>query len=717
MPASLLKLRHYVGLVTLLSCLLFGILFVLGMQTFNQIHADIAERLENQADLRLDMMQRDFTRSIQHSLFLYSTPPIAGIVRAAENNGFDPLEKTREALWKNRLQIIFKAYIENNSNIAQIRYIGEADNGRELVRVDQKSGQALVVPEANLQQKGQTAYFEKVRKLHAGQIYISNIDLNREHGKIEQPAWPTYRTGVPVFDDKGAFFGAVIINFYAAPRLQNLMSNLSEDETLFLLNAKGQYLIHPDPSKSFGFEFGDPDTWASDYREMSKTKAGKKILYAIDLHTRQKYFIVRREYRWHNDGNPNHFQLILAEDETAVNRLAIARIAGSSAVAIVFYLILLAFITFYWRLGQKRLIALQARANFDALIRASNDVIVSMDGEGRIETWNSAAQRVFGFPENYMFGKLFVDFIDDDDDRDVAINRLQDLDHAESFSPLNTQMLSYKGNAIDVAIIFSPIRLETGVVTGSAAIVRDIRETKKLQASLEALNVQLSEKNHELERFIYTVSHDLKSPLVTIDGFASNLIDSLKNSIDEKSQHRLRRIRENARELANMLSELLTVSRLMREEFETEACALGELGEHLSHSLELPLQKAGADIRVSNEDLLVPANKRLLIQALQNLLTNAIQYRDLSRPLKIEIGGESLRDEVRVFVRDNGIGIAPENQERILGLFERLNIGEGSGVGLAIVKTIMEKHQGKIDIQSSPGQGSCFTLIFPAKRI
>ncbi|MCO7223494.1 PAS domain S-box protein [Pleionea sp. CnH1-48] len=269
------------------------------------------------------------------------------------------------------------------------------------------------------------------------------------------------------------------------------------------------------------------------------------------------------------------------------------------------------------------------------------------------------------------------------------------------------------GTEVPVEIGLNPIHTQSGMFV--VASILDIRERLLIQKNLESLNSKLTQKNQEMEQFVYTVSHDLKSPLVTIGGFTKQLQQQLKDMLDDRQCHRFERISANVKHMEDLLLDLLNLSRIIRQDIEKVKADVKHLAMPVIHSIESMLEDA--KVVVNFDDCVHPvlANERLLSQCLQNLLTNSIKYRDDSRPLVINVCTEDLGHEVVVKVIDNGMGIEEKYHDKIFRMFERLDIGEGTGVGLAIVKAIMEKHNGSVQLQSRYGEGSCFSLHFPSK--
>ncbi len=258
---------------------------------------------------------------------------------------------------------------------------------------------------------------------------------------------------------------------------------------------------------------------------------------------------------------------------------------------------------------------------------------------------------------------------------------------------------------------------------------RVIRRLKAADIAKERLIAELEAKNAELERFTYTVSHDLKTPLVTIQGFLSFIRRDARSGNLERLDEDIGRINGAVGRMRGLLEELLDLSRIGRVMNAPQRVPLGELVDEASELLAGTLSKRQAEIRVLDDLPIVVGDRARLFQVVQNLLENAIKYSD-GAPL-IEIGvdkstaGPESTDRERavggstdqpvVFVRDHGIGIEPKHLEDVFGLFRQLDPGyDGTGIGLALVKRIIELHQGQIWVESDgPGRGSTFFFSLP----
>ncbi len=234
------------------------------------------------------------------------------------------------------------------------------------------------------------------------------------------------------------------------------------------------------------------------------------------------------------------------------------------------------------------------------------------------------------------------------------------------------------------------------------------------KAGRETLIKELKDKNEELERFTYTVSHDLKSPLITIKGFLGALREDIAESNIKSVKQDIEHIDRAAVRMGRLLDELLKLSRVGRMDVPHEAVALNDLVKEVVGQLHGRLTERGADIKISNSLPSIQCDRTRVFEVFQNLIENAIKFMPSGITPKIEIGMRTTGEEQIFFVQDNGIGIEEQYHNKVFGLFERLDKQhEGTGIGLALVKRIVENHEGRIWIESegaNKGTTFCFTL-------
>ncbi len=241
-------------------------------------------------------------------------------------------------------------------------------------------------------------------------------------------------------------------------------------------------------------------------------------------------------------------------------------------------------------------------------------------------------------------------------------------------------------------------------------------ELRQMKRRLEARNEDVEAMNAELQRFAYAVSHDLKSPLITIQGFLGLLEKDAARGDGGRMAKNIGKIRGAAAKMQRLLDELLKLSRIGNVANTGELLRLGEVVREALEMVEGRIVERGVEVQVASDFPVVFGERSRLVRALQNLLENAVKYMgDQSRP-KIEIGAlQEPGAEPTLYVRDNGMGIDPESQDRVFDLFTQLDANaDGTGMGLTLVKRIVEVHGGRIWVESAgTGQGSTFFVTLP----
>lgn len=235
-------------------------------------------------------------------------------------------------------------------------------------------------------------------------------------------------------------------------------------------------------------------------------------------------------------------------------------------------------------------------------------------------------------------------------------------------------------------------------------------ERERLMARLEAIN-------RELESFVYTVSHDLKGPLITLRGFATLLHKDLASGDATRAGEDAEQIDAAADRMAQLLEDLLALSRVGRVADPNDRVSLTEIAQDVAVNLEGPIAEAGGTLTIEEDMPEVLVDRVRIGEVLQNLIENALKFRNPEQAPKIDIYMEGHSEETPVFVvRDDGTGVAPEHQEKIFGLFDRLDPEvPGTGVGLALVRRIIDVHGGKVWMESEgEGKGAAFKFTLAA---
>jgi signal transduction histidine kinase len=274
-----------------------------------------------------------------------------------------------------------------------------------------------------------------------------------------------------------------------------------------------------------------------------------------------------------------------------------------------------------------------------------------------------------------------------------------------------TKQLHRNGGLVVMETSGVPFFDGSGTLLGYRGVARDVTERRQLVS-------ELANKTRELESFVYTVSHDLKAPLVSLGGFSSLLVNRYGDMLDADGRHYLERIQANTAHMGRMIAELLELSRIGRVVGDRSVVNMDELAAKVREDLRPELELRNIDLRILSPLPRPVADRDRIAQVLENLFSNAIQFMGDQQEPAIEAGSSGQQSgKYLFFVRDNGIGIEPEYHEKIFQLFQRLNDidTDGTGIGLAIVKRVIEHHGGRIWVESRKGAGSTFFFTLPAE--
>ncbi len=243
--------------------------------------------------------------------------------------------------------------------------------------------------------------------------------------------------------------------------------------------------------------------------------------------------------------------------------------------------------------------------------------------------------------------------------------------------------------------------------------IRMHRDT--LEETVRLRTNELAASNKELEAFSYSVSHDLRAPLRAIDGFSQALIEDYGNKLDETAAFYLQRVRSGAQKMGSLIDDLLQLSRVTRIEMKYAKADLSAMAEKITH--DFMTEEPGREARITIAPSLIAYGDAGLLQImLQNLLSNAWKYTGKKSPSVIEFGSFAQNDEQVFFIRDNGAGFDMRYISKLFGAFQRLHTEEefpGTGIGLATVQRIVNRHGGRIWAEGKPGEGSCFYFVLP----
>ncbi len=357
-------------------------------------------------------------------------------------------------------------------------------------------------------------------------------------------------------------------------------------------------------------------------------------------------------------------------------------------------------------------------ATLRSLLESAPDGIVIVDGTGTIVLVNTQAQKMFGYEEAELVGRPVDDLLPDQ-------VRARHAEHRHRYAQNPTTrpmgiglMLSGRrrdGSEVPVEISLSPLTTPDGVLV--TAVIRDVTERRRIEERVRNLNEDLARRvaelaavNKELEAFSYSVSHDLRAPLRSIDGFSQALLEEHAAQLDETAMDYLRRIRAATQRMGELIDDVLDLSRVTRREMRHDDVDVSGLATTVMAGLTRAQPERPVEVHVA-EGLRGRGDPALLRLLLENLLGNAWKFTAGETPARIEVGIERVGDRLAYYVRDNGVGFDMAYADKLFGAFQRLHAANqfpGTGIGLATVQRIVLRHGGQVWAHGELGRGATF---------
>jgi PAS domain S-box-containing protein len=487
---------------------------------------------------------------------------VNGLIRAHLAGGIDPSDGVSEKTWRERIAGRLSAELEAKPAYAEIRVIGLDDGQREIVRADRlgPNGTIRIVGDADLKGKGDRTYFKETIKLRPGEIYISSLSLDRANWVIVTPYRPTLRVATPIFTSDGKPFGIFIINVDMRPAFDRVRSSARQGERVYVIDERGDYLVHPDPAREFGSELGTPTSWQSDFPVLaSSLRATQSVAHMLPdqagrpggialapailagnewvavIKTAPNPVIMASASAIQNtsvlvgliavlcaaalavliassltrpiiqlaaavEGAGRNGLATIPVDaggETGILARAFARVIGEANAKTV---ALEREVEEHRRTEAARDRHAERERLFSAAVESSNDAIVTKSLDGKITGWNPAAERLFGFTAEEAVGKG-IDLIVPPERLSEMHDILSRIDRGERIGHYETVRIRKNGSPVEVSLGISPIRASSGTIIGAAKTARDITERKRTQA---ALSQEIEER-----RRIFETSQDL----------------------------------------------------------------------------------------------------------------------------------------------------------------------------------------------------------------
>jgi PAS domain S-box-containing protein len=714
------------------------------------------------------------TETLHHDIsFLTRVPPIQGIIRATDNNGVDTESHSTLQEWRTRLEQIFSNRLQTKPEYFQIRFIDAG--GQELARVERKDGKTIVIPPPDLQNKAERDYVIETLQLSAGQVYLSDINLNREHGRIMEPYMPVLRVATPVFGPSGKIFGLVVINLDFSRELERISKHHNQlHHSLFITENKGGYLVHPDPDRLYSIDLGRTDRLQNDFPQLGvffEPDSSTRNITLLPEQTNSKLAMVYTKIPL-GPSQPDRFIVVgLAHqygDIVAAQQEALGTTAFWSLLLILASILLAYGVSnllvkpikqisqgidefrrtqksgnlpthrmdeigdlarsFAELMGQVRTSQKQmrdlnyiledhVRTRTQELERAEIrqrtvlitmvDALITIDEEGRINSFNPAAEQMFGYAADEVIGNNIKMLMPEPyhSAHDGYLKAYKETGEAHVLGIGREVEAQRKDGSIfpaDLAIgemWFGNQRMYSG-------IIRDITERRRVEKM----------KNE----FISTVSHELRTPLTSIRGSLGLISGGAVGELPEQAGNMLEIASNNTERLLLLINDILDIQKIES----------GQMAFNFQHVELMPLIKKaladntgyaeqhGVSFEVSQSlDARIFADPDRLNQVMSNLLSNAAKFSPEGE--KIEVSVAHHQDRVRISVSDHGPGIPETFHAKLFDKFTQSDSSDsrqkgGTGLGLNITKAIVEKHGGHISFVTKEGIGTTFFVDLPA---
>lgn len=752
----------FVG-ISVLSATLVGFLFFMSVRSLLQ--EKVLEEHQFEIDSKVQEIDIMIERYASLPLLIHDFPPIEGIIRARKT-GVDELDRSDLSQWIKRLQTIFKRIAELDPVVDQIRYLDET--GRELVRVNRRDEKQIeLVSESNLQDKSREPYFKEVMMLGKGELYVSEMDLNREHGKIEVPYKPVLRFATPVYSDAGDKKGIIIINILMQPLLDSIRR--STLGSIVMINQNGNFLIHKDKNKEYSAFLNDTHNFFKEHPEISENlKVGQSKVH-ID-HEDKEYRIWKKIF-YHPETEGVYWVLfsVISQKELFA---ALVRLQNIFIIIGIINMFLIAFLSFIiaqsiakpiqrlrqgvaiirqgnmdYRVGMNtkdelgelsqafdQMVTARKKVEEDArrlaaIVEYSDDAILSKTLDGIIISWNQGAERLYGYSAEEIIGKSILMLAPVDQHSKIR-GYMKKIGQGESLAHEDTIRLHKSGLPIHVSLSLSPVKDGAGKIVAVSSVTRDITERKRAEDALKELKDNLEKRVQEQSKKLIQaekmsalgvmaagVAHELNNPMMGVLNYVQY---SLKHTQEgSKVYEVLSDAERESKRCVRIVQDILTFARSSRRD--GELLAKGRIQDVFSRviaTLEPKIKKNGVSVQndISDQISAIPLDEDKIEQVFLNLMSNAADALKDKPVREVLIEAEQKEGSVQIKVSDTGAGIPLEIQSKIFDpFFTTKPTGEGTGLGLSICRSIIEDHGGELTFKSALNKGTTFWIILPTK--
>lgn len=722
-----------------------------------------------------DRLNSHITSQSEDTLFLTSVPPIQGMLRALKTGNYDKQGNSSYTEWAHRLELIFKTILQSKTTYLKLRFIDT--KGQELVVVGREDNKINALRDKQLQNKSHRNYVKDTVKLSKGAVYLSEISLNREYGKVSLPHQEVIRSASPIYNEQnGKVAGLLLITAEIGHELRDIQRDVhSTTSNIYITNDHGGYLLHPDRDKGYGFDLGKryriqedfprlatlflPDNKESEVILRPKDIGGKNVINFTKI-----YFDTRKPERYIAVGMTESYNAIVARQTGVLNDVLIL-------VALLVIVSILLAIIFSYRLSKpvsnitqmmddyihQRTSSITVPLNRNdeiGLLARSYHLLLDEVDESRanLEEANRTLEsrvieRTKALEVSEMRQRSIVDNIVD------GLITIDEKGLITSLNPAAINIFGYQADEVvglNVKMLMpEPYHsehdqyLENYHQTGNKKIIGIGREVEGRRKDGSTFPLELAVSEVEVDNqimftgivrditerkqmdkikneFISTVSHELRTPLTSIRGSLGLIMGGAVGKLPEEANHMLQIASNNTERLLLLINDILDMQKIES----------GQLTMKLTKVAVMPfIEQALEDnagygdqhnvkfvIDRALDDAQVYADRDRLMQVMANLLSNAAKFSPNNDTVEISVARH--HGSIRVSVTDHGEGIPEEFQPKLFEKFTQSDSSDtrqkgGTGLGLSITKVILESLGGRIDFVSKKGVGTTFYFELP----
>lgn len=636
-------------------------------------------------------------------VFLADTPPVRGLARTLPAR-VDPLDGSRRETWELRLQQILAAHLKASPEVYRARLIALSDGARELVRVERREDGPIAVAAAELRNMAGHADVRQAAGLPAGEVWVSNLDLNREPGAPEAAPRPTLRYATPVHRDDGRLFAVLMVHVDVAERLPEAAARAPANGTVYVANAAGDFLLHPEAARRFAAEQGRPYRWDDEFQPAAAPRWQPLQDSRLSLWRGPQGLVIVANALV--SPNPNSdigtLRFAAALPLAKVSAAAVAQLRRDLLLPLAGGVASLVLLYFFWAGEQRRLQARAQRLRLAAIVDQSMDAIVGLDSAQCVTAWNRGAHQLFGIDAQHAIGRPLM-----------ALIGAAGIQPGQPASP---QVLEFdcrhrEGRALRVAMTLT--RIGEGPAAEGSAVLRDVTEERAAQRRVVELNQGLEQQLRERTDMLDVLAHEVRQPLHN----ASAALQSAQTAISaaqgsEESSALVQRAQAVLADVQGSLDNTLAVASLLARPEPMHADDT-DIDTLLSVAIaDMPAaERARVHIQRDTPTRTALMDASLMRLALRNLLWNALKFSPAGSGVQVRIADSDEPLAVLIDVSDSGPGVPEDLRGRLFTRGARgRGGGAGHGLGLYIVQQVMTLHRGSVELLRNGPAGATFRL-------